>query len=70
MEGKRRSENEQNAQRMDAKKQKVKEMKDLPAAIMQINKLNDPEQVRKRSKLMLPEPQITDRELEEVCFSV
>lgn len=32
-----------------------------------MNKLNDPEAVRKRSKLMLPEPQISDRELEEIA---
>ena len=32
-----------------------------------MNKLNDPEAVRKRSKLMLPEPQISDYELEEIA---
>ncbi|MCL7021971.1 hypothetical protein MKW94_000164 [Papaver nudicaule] len=36
----------------------------------QVNKLNDPETVCKRSKLMLPAPQITDHELEEIdCFA-
>lgn len=34
---------------------------------MQANKLNDPETVRKRSKLMLPPPQISDQELEEIA---
>lgn len=29
--------------------------------------MNDPEAVRKRSKLMLPEPQISDIELEEIA---
>jgi pre-mRNA-splicing factor CDC5/CEF1 len=67
LEGKRRADEEARAQRMDAKKQRIKETKNLPAAVMQINKLNDPEQVRKRSKLILPEPQITDRELEEIA---
>lgn len=33
----------------------------------QVNKLNDPEAVRKRSKLMLPAPQISDAELEEIA---
>lgn len=34
---------------------------------VQVNKLNDPEAVRKRSKLMLPAPQISDRELQEIA---
>jgi pre-mRNA-splicing factor CDC5/CEF1 len=34
---------------------------------MQANKLNDPEAVTKRSKLMLPPPQISDHELEEIA---
>ncbi|KAG8044534.1 hypothetical protein GUJ93_ZPchr0061g33658 [Zizania palustris] len=40
---------------------------DAPAAIIQANKLNDPEAVTKRSKLMLPPPQISDHELEEIA---
>ncbi|KAL7252641.1 hypothetical protein ACSBR1_007247 [Camellia fascicularis] len=40
---------------------------DAPSAILQANKLNDPETVRKRSKLMLPAPQISDNELEEIA---
>ncbi|KAB1210545.1 Cell division cycle 5-like protein [Morella rubra] len=40
---------------------------DAPSAILQANKLNDPETVRKRSKLMLPAPQISDHELEEIA---
>jgi len=38
LDGKRRSDAEQQAQRTDTKRQKTKETKDLPAAIMQINK--------------------------------
>jgi pre-mRNA-splicing factor CDC5/CEF1 len=34
---------------------------------MQANKLNDPEAVTRRSKLMLPPPQISDHELEEIA---
>lgn len=29
--------------------------------------MNDPEQVRKRAKLSLPTPQITDEELEQIA---
>jgi len=39
--------------------------KDLPAVIAQINKLTDPEQIRKKTKLLMPAPQISDVELEE-----
>lgn len=67
LEGKRKSDEESRAQRMDSKRAKIKESKNMPAAIMQINKLNDPEQVRKRSKLSLPSPQITDEELEAIA---
>ncbi|KAI4966900.1 hypothetical protein ZWY2020_035615 [Hordeum vulgare] len=37
-----------------------------PCIIMQTNKLNDPEAVTRRSKLMLPPPQISDIELERL----
>lgn len=67
LEGKRKTDEEARAQRMDAKRAKIKEAKNLPAAIMQINKLNDPEQVHKRAKLSLPTPQITDEELEQIA---
>ncbi len=38
LEGKRKSEEEAKAQSKDAKRAKIKEQKNLPAAIMQINK--------------------------------
>ena len=38
----------------------------MPEAIAQLNKLNDPLAISKRSKLMLPPPQVGDRELEDV----
>jgi pre-mRNA-splicing factor CDC5/CEF1 len=62
-----RDDEEETAVKDDAKKQKVTEKKNLPGAIMQINKLNDPENVRTRSKLMLPSPQLTESELEELA---
>ncbi|KAF9611468.1 hypothetical protein IFM89_032438 [Coptis chinensis] len=41
---------------------------DAPSSILQVNKLNDPEAVRKRSKLMLQRPlEISDHELEEIA---
>ncbi|GMP22197.1 hypothetical protein CsSME_00000321 [Camellia sinensis var. sinensis] len=56
---------------LEAEKRTDKEARlrkqDAPSAILQANKLNDPEAVRKRSKLMLPAPQISDNELEEIA---
>jgi pre-mRNA-splicing factor CDC5/CEF1 len=34
--------------------------------VLQINRLNDPEMTRKRTKLSLPAPQVTDAELQEI----
>ena len=66
LEGKRRIDVEAQLRRQDIAKNKIAQRQDAPSAIMQINKLNDPEAVRKRSKLMLPAPQISDQELEEI----
>jgi len=47
---------------------KLKRLKDenLPEAIDMINKLNDPQQLRKRTALSLPAPQLNDEELETI----
>eukprot|EP00913_Durusdinium_trenchii_P018570 g17450.t1 len=47
---------------------KLKRLKDenLPEAIEMINKLNDPQQLRKRTALNLPAPQLNDEELEAI----
>lgn len=57
---------EEKARKEDAKKLKRKREEALPDAIAQLNRLNDPMAIAKRGKLMLPPPQVTDRELEEV----
>ncbi|KAF3790048.1 Cell division cycle 5-like protein [Nymphaea thermarum] len=67
LEGKRRVDVEAQLRKQDIAKNKILQRQDAPAAIMQANKLNDPEAVRKRSKLMLPAPQISDQELEEIA---
>eukprot|EP00898_Chlorokybus_atmophyticus_P003250 jgi/Chlat1/3926/Chrsp26S04028 len=67
MEGKRRVDVEAQLRKIDAAKNKILERHDAPSAVQQVNKLNDPGQVRKRSKLNLPAPQISDRELEEIA---
>ena len=48
-------------------KNKISQRQDAPSAILQANKMNDSETVRKRTKLMLPAPHISDHELEEIA---
>lgn len=67
LEGKRRMDVETQLRKQDIAKNKIAQRQDAPSAILQANKLNDPETVRKRSKLMLPAPQISDHELEEIA---
>lgn len=67
LEVKRKSEaKEEETKKLAKKKQKLME-KNLPLAIMQINKLNEPQQVQTRHKMMLPNPQLGEQELEELA---
>ncbi|XP_051119941.1 cell division cycle 5-like protein [Andrographis paniculata] len=67
LEGERRVDREARLRKQDVARNKIAQRQDAPAAIMQANKLNDPETVRKRSKLNLPAPQIPDHELEAIA---
>ena len=58
LDGTRASEEEEKKRKEDIRKQKERAARDLPSALMQANKAGDPEQVRKRTKLSLPEPQV------------
>ena len=58
-----KEENEKNERKKDQAKFKRRKEEDLPTAIMNENKL---EPIKKRSKLVLPAPQISDMELEQV----
>jgi pre-mRNA-splicing factor CDC5/CEF1 len=69
MDGKRRSEEEQEHRKRDAKKMKTKEKQSLPDAMMQLNKINDPANIQSKLKLNLPAPQMTDEILEEMAKS-
>lgn len=57
---------EAKARKADAEKQKRRKQEDLPAAVAALNKQKDLMAIQKRQKLMLPPPQVTDRELSEV----
>ncbi|CAB4038933.1 cell division cycle 5 [Paramuricea clavata] len=66
LDGKMRDQKEAEERRKDKEKMKKRKESDLPGAVMQINKLNNPDHIKKRSKLVLPRPQVSDAELEEV----
>ena len=67
MEGPRKKDLEEKLRAQDVKRQRINERRDAPSAVATTNALNDPSAVRRRSKLMLPEPQVSDRELEEMA---
>ncbi|KAI3458731.1 hypothetical protein Pfo_015394 [Paulownia fortunei] len=67
LEGERRVDREARLRKQDVARNKIAERQDAPSAILQANKLNDPETLRKRSKLNLPAPQIPDHELEAIA---
>ncbi|KAK2162342.1 hypothetical protein LSH36_100g06032 [Paralvinella palmiformis] len=64
LEGERRSDKEARDRKKDKEKLSKRKENDLPGAITANNKFAEP--VKKRSKLVLPAPQISDGELEEV----
>ncbi|TRY65047.1 hypothetical protein DNTS_018549, partial [Danionella cerebrum] len=64
LDGELRSEREDHERKKDRQKIKKKKESDLPSAILQTSGVS--EFTKKRSKLVLPAPQISDAELEEV----
>ncbi|RAL54824.1 hypothetical protein DM860_013520 [Cuscuta australis] len=67
LEGERRIDKEARLRKQDIGRNKIAQRQDAPSAILHANKLNDPETVRKRTKLNLPAPQISDHELEAIA---
>ncbi|XP_065340447.1 cell division cycle 5-like protein [Cloeon dipterum] len=61
LDGELRSEKEERERRKDKQKLKQRKENDMPMSM-----LNNQEPARKRSKLVLPEPQISDNELQQV----
>ena len=61
-----RDKEEEKERKKDATKLKRKREDNLPDALQQLARLNDPAAIAKRGRLMLPAPQVTDRELEDV----
>lgn len=66
-EAERRDAAEARARRDDQRKRAKLMEKNLPLAVEQLNRLNDPSSRLRRSKLELPAPQVTDEELEALA---
>ncbi|KAI3524931.1 hypothetical protein L1887_03600 [Cichorium endivia] len=66
LEGERRVDKEARLRKQDISRKKIAERQDAPFAILQANKLNHSETVRKRPKMNLPSPQIPDYELQRI----
>eukprot|EP00058_Branchiostoma_floridae_P018847 XP_002604336.1 hypothetical protein BRAFLDRAFT_85426 [Branchiostoma floridae] len=66
LDGELRDDVEGRERRKDKQRQKRKKENELPDAILQTQRANNPEFQKKRSKLVLPAPQISEQELEEV----
>ena len=64
LDGERRAEKEARERKKDKDRMKKRKENDLPGAITAQNKFQEP--VKKRSKLVLPAPQISEAELEDV----
>eukprot|EP01062_Namystynia_karyoxenos_P058316 TRINITY_DN49880_c0_g1_i1.p1 TRINITY_DN49880_c0_g1~~TRINITY_DN49880_c0_g1_i1.p1 ORF type:complete len:815 (+),score=317.83 TRINITY_DN49880_c0_g1_i1:97-2445(+) len=61
-----RDEKERIERERDRKKQALKKKEALPDHFDKVNKLNDPSGMVRRSELVLPQPQVTDRVLEQL----
>jgi pre-mRNA-splicing factor CDC5/CEF1 len=66
LEGARRDEEEKRNKKDDERKLKRLKEDNLPAYIEMINKMNDPANLRKRTGLTLPTPQMSDAELDDL----
>jgi pre-mRNA-splicing factor CDC5/CEF1 len=67
LEAKRRDEEEEKNKKKDAAKIRKLMKTNLPQQIMAVSMLNDPMDVRRRTPLQLPAPQVSDRELEDIA---
>merc|ERR1719482_876232 len=66
VEDKTRQNEEERMRKDDERKLKRLKQDNLPKAIEMINNMNDPAQLRKRTALKLPAPQLNDEELEQI----
>lgn len=67
LEGARRTELESKDSSKDKVRARKKKKEDLPGAILSLNRMNDPQHVTKRARMVLPAPMVTDKELEQIA---
>eukprot|EP01125_Pyxidicula_operculata_P011502 TRINITY_DN3766_c0_g1_i1.p1 TRINITY_DN3766_c0_g1~~TRINITY_DN3766_c0_g1_i1.p1 ORF type:complete len:845 (-),score=300.09 TRINITY_DN3766_c0_g1_i1:100-2634(-) len=67
LEGERINEKEERERKKDINKMKEKMEKNLPAAVMQINKATSIDAARRKSKLVLPDAQLTEEEIRQIA---
>eukprot|EP01132_Coremiostelium_polycephalum_P001943 gene1943-2378_t len=63
----RKNEDQERLNKIEESKKKKKELTNLPELIMETSRLNDPEQMRRPSKMVLPAPQLTEDDLQEIA---
>ena len=66
LEESRRDQAEKKEVKKDRRRQQKLQQANMPLAVMQMNKLNDPDQSIKRTKLSLPAPQVSDQDLQDI----
>lgn len=67
LEGRRRRDIEEQLIKRDLKRQKLHEAHNTPDAVAQAAEMNDPVMVRRRGRMMLPAPQVSETELEQIA---
>eukprot|EP00285_Hemiselmis_virescens_P011097 CAMPEP_0173405382 /NCGR_PEP_ID=MMETSP1356-20130122/61755_1 /TAXON_ID=77927 ORGANISM="Hemiselmis virescens, Strain PCC157" /NCGR_SAMPLE_ID=MMETSP1356 /ASSEMBLY_ACC=CAM_ASM_000847 /LENGTH=397 /DNA_ID=CAMNT_0014366181 /DNA_START=98 /DNA_END=1287 /DNA_ORIENTATION=- len=67
LEGERRDDVMEKQSNADAKKNRKRKKENLPLDVVLNNRRNDPERVVKRQRMVLPAPQVSDRELEDIA---
>ena len=66
LENRNRDEIEDRNRKIDKRRIDKLKGKNLPEALDMINKMNDPTNIVQRAKLILPEPQVTEKDLEGI----
>eukprot|EP01133_Synstelium_polycarpum_P013220 gene13220-15531_t len=67
IEGEYKQDEQDRLNKIEEIRKKKREMTNLPDAIAQVSRVNDPEMTRTRTKLNMPAPQLTDDDLQEIA---
>mmetsp|Transcript_7123 Transcript_7123/g.12265 ORF Transcript_7123/g.12265 Transcript_7123/m.12265 type:complete len:828 (-) Transcript_7123:440-2923(-) len=67
LEGRRRKDVEEELVKRDIKRQKIGEAANAPGSVARDAELNDPVMIRRKGRMMLPAPQVSEQELEAIA---